>query len=393
MVRGLLARWAFAVVVLVATSMVSAQEPQPPPRDVAAWFEAVDAHVPGTHSESVRLVAAWSQSDLESVLPHVSRRSPADRLRIVERALVLHVDIVMAHRTPDGGYGLLATGPQTMMVLEDGQPVGQAGRTFHWAFARHLVERLPRGEERTRISRAFYRATAALLQSWSEYPELTSHLAAGRLVLGQDAVLIMYEGTQHQAYASAKIQRFLDAQRQSSRVRIPIVTGAPTGASPVLPTTTTWLLRAERWFRRAIAIDPALVEARIRLAHVLSDRGQHRDAAREIERMTRAAPLPPWLDYYAALVAGRVARARGDVDAARLAFERAAAIYPQAPAPRFGLSELAMAQGRRADSLDHLLHVNAAVRADEIEPWWSIERTHAPSALELVDDMRRAVAR
>ncbi len=134
--------------------------------------------------------------------------------------------------------------------------------------------------------------------------------------------------------------------------------GAGGGQIPELPPSFPSIrdsrTQAERLFRRALTIDPTLSEARIRLAHLLGDGGRHTEAAAELKRLT-TGQLPPFLDYYASLVTARTSRARGELDAARAAFEHAATVYPNAPAPRLGLSELAMAQGRPADSLAQLV--------------------------------------
>src|SRR5690606_13856233 len=147
---------------------------------------------------------------------------------------------------------------------------------------------------------------------------------------------------------------------------------------------------AVRLFRRAIDVDPALIEARLRLAHVLSEQGRHQQARQQLAQVPRDG-LPPLLDYYAALLAGREARHDEDFDAAQRAFEHAAGRYPETLAPGMGLSELAMARGDRAESLRLLLRAIRAARVESDEPWWAIDRVHVPSAGELVESMRRAV--
>lgn len=377
--------------------MIAQVPPPAKPTPFAVWLDAVDTHVPGARDEPVRRVASWSRDELTALLPHVSRQPAADRLRIVERALVLHTDIAIAHRVPQGGYLDLAAGSNTSTLVQDGRSVGQTAGTFHWEFARRLIDRLPRGDDRLRVGRRFYRAAGALLQTWTEYPELTFHLAAARRVLGEDAVLLMYEGTRDQAYAGPRIQRFFDEQRGASRNRAsmstavaPVRSMAP--APPPPPSVSSLQTRAERLFRRALELDSTLVEARIRLAHVLGDRGRHADAAAELARAT-TQPLPHVLDYYAALLTGRGQRALGNIDAAGTAFERAASLFPRAPAPRYGLSEIAMTRGDRPAALSHLLEANGFARLDGNEPWWWILRAHEPAATDLIDDMRRAVQR
>ncbi len=105
---------------------------------------------------------------------------------------MLHADVAILNREP-AGYNLPA-GEANVTLLSDGRAVGQMSGTVHWEFARRLIERAPEGEDRLRIAQTFYRATGAVLQWWGEYPELATHLAAGRRLLGDDPVLLLYEG-------------------------------------------------------------------------------------------------------------------------------------------------------------------------------------------------------
>jgi tetratricopeptide (TPR) repeat protein len=371
--------------------------------DWHTWLEAVNTHVPGERDEAVQRIAPWSSIELDALLPELQRQFAPDQLRIVGRAVVLHADAAILNRD-DRGYNLAAgTGGGT--VFEDGRRVGQMSGTDHWDFARELIDGAPRGEERRQLGRRFYRATGAMLQLWGEYPELITHLAAGRRLLGDDAVLLLYEGTMRQAFAGPRVQRVFDDERREQAEQGPTATrtlppmpGGPSVQIPELPPAPPSIRdsrsRAERLFRRALAIDPGLWEARIRLAHVLGDSGRHHEAAAALKPLP-IGPLPPFLDYYAALIAARESRARGQLAAARAAFARAATIYPNAPAPRLGLSELAMAEGNPAESLAELVRSQevAAVAPGTTEPWWWIDRMHAPSAQSLMSDLREAAAK
>jgi tetratricopeptide (TPR) repeat protein len=243
-----------------------------------------------------------------------------------------------------------------------------------------------------------------VLQLWGEYAELSAHLAGGRRLLGEDPVLLLYEGTMRQAFAGPRVQRFFDERRRAeARERPTATTRLPQSASGNSPTEVVTLpvaspsagesrTQAERAFRRALTIDSSLAEARIRLAQVLGDAGRHDAAAAELKQVP-ASGLPAVLDYYASLLTGREARLRGQVQAARAAFERAAALYPNASAPKFGLSELAMAQRNESDSLSYLIRSDAARRVDANEPWWWLDRVHDPSAGTLLDDLRQVAPR
>jgi hypothetical protein len=123
----------------------------------------------------------------------------------------------------------------------------------------------------------------------------------------------------------------------------------------------------------------------------LSDEGRPDAAAEQLERVP-VSTSSRFLDFYAALLAGRVERARGQFEAARTAFERAASIYPDAASARLGLSELALAEGHHNDALSHLLQRARAERIEQDDPWWWLRRMHDPPATTLIDAMRRDFA-
>src|SRR5262245_1022021 len=193
---------------VLAIVVVQGAQVSPPrmPRDARTWLDAVRTHVPGQRDAPVEQIAPWSKPELDAVLNALSREPGSERLRLVERALVLHADIAMLNRTPNG-YNLPASWPptarsasttSTSTLFKDGQAVGIMFGTVHWGFARQLLGRAPAGDDRLRMARRFYRAAGSVLQLWGEYPELDAHLAAGRRALGDDAVMLLIEGTMRQ---------------------------------------------------------------------------------------------------------------------------------------------------------------------------------------------------
>jgi hypothetical protein len=359
--------------------------------DWAVWLEAVTIHTPGQRDASVGRVSTWTREQIAAVLPLVSQLPPDERVRVLSRALALHADIALFSRTTTGYE--LPHRERPITLFADGREVGQMFGTFHWDVCRRLVEGLPRGDERTRLARVFYRATGAVLQLWAEHPELQLHLRAAARVMDEDAVLIMYEGTLYQVYADARSQRYFDQRREASgaRGRANLMRPLPgTGLASTAeagPTLEVSNRQAEGLFRRALAIDPLLHEARVRLAHILHNRGRHEDAARELARIAAAAgpPSSPFLDYYVAMLIGRVTRARGQLDAAEAAFERGLVAQPQAQAPRLALSELAMARGDAQAAARYLLPLTTGAAGDD--PWWRVGRLHATPVGALLDEM------
>lgn len=369
-----------------------------PPETWQAWRDALETHTAGALDEPARLVAAWSIEALDAVRDRVRRQPDASRL--VRRAVVLHTDIALHHRRADG-YDL-PSGPTTMTLVSDGSKVAEASGTFHWSFLRQLIEDLPDSQDRETVARLFYRATAALLQGWNEDPELSAHLAAARRLLRDDPVLLLIEGTQQQMYAGARAQRYYEIRRRQQEAWRPsgvvssadgrITRGDAATLPPAFPSAASARSRAEALFRQAVRQMPSLAEARLRLAHVLLDRGRTAEAAGELARVVPGS-LPPVLGYYAALLDGRLARTTGDLARAEAAFLDAARLVPAAPTPWLALSEVAMAGGRRDLAVERLSDASrVAAIGEPTDPWWALERIHVPSADTLVDQMRHAFA-
>jgi len=371
-----------AIVALLLLPASGAAQTVQEPRNFAAWKSAVESHAAARRDAAVVDLARWEYGDLLAVLPDVGGLELPERTVVVRKGLLLHTDIAIAHRTAMG-YNLPLHG-RGGTVFVDGRAVGGGSATYHWDFARALLARLPAGAERTEIARQFYRTTGAILQQWSAHTELDAHLTAGQRLLDDDPVLLLYQGTRHQIYAHPRAQAAFDERRRQAGAR----RGQPMGVF-IQDQRSVILQRisAEQRFRRALEIDPALHEARIRLAHILVDRGRYTEALEQLNRVA-AQEISPMLGFYLHLVKGRAERTLGRLDAARASFESARTIVPAAQAPRLALSEVSLALGDHAAALDYL----AGLPADDagLEDQWSLlARTHDGTE-QMLNAMRQA---
>jgi tetratricopeptide (TPR) repeat protein len=168
----------------------------------------------------------------------------------------------------------------------------------------------------------------------------------------------------------------------------------PVTVQPSAPTgnATNERRSAEALFRRALRLDPSLSEARVRLAHLLGIRGRHQEAVTEAGRALETG-LPVRMQYFAWLFLGRAQYALGqNADAAR-AFERAALLFPGAQSARLGLSQVARAQGDRAEAVARLAPLAIpSTRASRQDPWREYGILHVPDVSELVAELRRSFA-
>jgi tetratricopeptide (TPR) repeat protein len=305
-----------------------------------------------------------------------------DYRTVLAKGLMLHTDIAIAERT---GETRTTTGARAWTLL-DAKPLAPTRLSIHWGLARLLAAALAQDPAATPIARAWFRAVGALYQQWADLGQLRAYLAAAADLLPNDPVLLLYTGALHQGYADPRVQSYVAGL-------LGLRGGLPDRFVQTLSieNADTELARAERYLRRALAIDPSLVEARIRLAHVQDARGRPAEAI-ALAREALAAPLPPFLEYYGAMILGRSEARLGRHAEARTAFERAAARYPHSQAAQVALSHVDLVQGRPADGVAALLRALGSNAAETIEdPWSWYFRRHEPNAQSCLDDLKRSV--
>lgn len=404
-----------AVAVGVPPAPVVAQGPASALRtDVEIWFAAALAHEPGTADAPLQTVMAWPRDRLHRILDDVLPNADAPRL---QRALSLHTDIAIVEHAAERSS---ADDPDLAIEVLDGRQSRVLVRSLHWAAARSIAKALHERLGETASTVAWYRAVAAMLQAWADCGLLAAHLESAHEVIGPDPLLALYQGTLHQTFADARLQRYVRqalahvepasraAMRQGGSTGIDRTTGGLSrgrvgagmfnarpspGGVPLLPRAAKPELDdAERWLRRALSRDATLVEARIRLAHVLTASGEHAKAA-EMLRPVDAASLPPFSAFYAAMVLGLSEEHLGHYADAGAAYARAAALFPGAQSVEIGRSRVALAQGRAADALTTVVAVAGPEATRRDDPWASYFRLHDPDAKTLLDTWRAGMMR
>jgi tetratricopeptide (TPR) repeat protein len=391
---------------VLAAALPAAAQTAAPTFD--AWRVAIERHAAGELDDAVTEVAAWPEAALGGLLDQFDLAVPAaERPLLLRRAIVLHTDLLVRLREP-AGYALPgATEDRSVGLVADGVQVGVKSGTTHWQFARALVERLRGSAVDSSATendiRLWYRATTAFLQTWEDWNEATVHLDRAKRLFAGDPVLSMYEGTIREAYASPRIQSLEPPQQLEAAEPVHFHTGSVFGLARIQRSGggVVWVFdppdieleRAEELYRKALAQDPDLVEARIRLGRVLGMRGQHAAAVAELRRSLTQAP-PPLLEYWALLFLGRELRAAGDPSAAAEAYERAVALDPSVQAPRLGLSQLAYDRGDRAGALEQFqLGFLPGSKRSAFDPRLAYDHGHAPSSDALLAEWRERVLR
>ena len=399
--------------IALCVSGAAASDAQDDPR-AAAWLGAAGDHTAGAIDAPVATVSTWPRRQALDTVTRVLG-SP-DTARLI-KGLALHTDAaILEHARAEGRPGVARAGSA---VLLDGEAVGSSPRSLQWEIGRLIANALARRAatvtdagvipEGIGPARAWYHASSALLQQWADCGTLRQHLDDGLKAFPDDATLLLYRATLHQTFADPRVQVWIgDAAAVKNRIQrppyrpreneddVPLSTEdpqpEPTGPSRSeimhVGKPTDELALAERDLRAALASDPTLVEARIRLAHVLSALGRKAEAA-EQARLPPVNRLPPFLAYYGAMVLGRAEADLGRRADARAAFERAGRLLPLSQSPRVALSRLAVIDGQSGNGIAMLTATSGPdVKGDAVDPWWSYFRLHAPDAKTLLTAFR-----
>jgi len=376
------------------------------------WLTAVAQHEPGTVDEPARAISLWSRFELDAAMADlralldrasgmVSRNQRSsddattktgsgpltladvrdllgltddeirrrDPTRIVRRGAVLHADLAVFT-----SLGLLvdhSRGNMTMQVY-DGRQVGSETRDYHWDFGRTLLDAVKPDPGRDGIVRLWYHAASTFMSSRADLAALEPHIEQARRLFPTDATVQYFSGVLHEAFASPGVQ------------------SAILGTETEIGSAELEARRAERFFRRAVMLDPEHLEACLRLGRTLGALGRHAEAAAELQRVI-AATDDRLLQYYGNLCLGREEQALGRRDAARAAYERAAAHYPRAQSPYLALSQLARRNGDKAgarSALQPVLDLPARESARE-DPWWGYYISAGRHADVLLAELRK----
>jgi tetratricopeptide (TPR) repeat protein len=309
-----------------------------------------------------------------------------DRNYLIRRAAILHSDVAMlvpATMYAPGSVGRPSGAVERFrMEISDGQELSLHQSAVHWELARMLLDFVrPRGSDHPDpghddMVRQWYRATAAWMQLKEDHDKL--HLSHARQLFPSDPDIFFLSACQRETYAGPPIQ----AAVKSATL--------PPGVTIDVASDHFELGDAAGLFRRTLQIKPDFPEARLRYGRVLDLLGKHAEAAVELRRAIGQLTDQQML-YYAGMFLGAAEEALGNRDAARLAYEQSAELYPMAQSPLLALSQLARRSGDRGGALraiDRLFALPEEDRAERDDPWWWYYVALARDAEELLDAMR-----
>lgn len=373
-----------------------AQAPAPSARPVwltrvASWIEAVNAHTPGQVDRPARVVAFWTELDLEFVrtdyfalvalcrngLGRKSRpRSVAykdgviefdelqallgltdaeaangDASRILVRAAVLHADIARGIIPKlSGGVGCAE---RRTFLVKDGEAQGRGCLGIHWLHGRALLDAVRPDPGDNEGVRLWYLAAIVSLLEAGDYANTDPQLQHARLFFPDDPDVLFLRGYYHEGFASPFIQTVARESGNDKR-----------GAK-------VHLEEAVDLYRKALKAKPGFAEARLHQGFVFAALGRYDEAAEELGQAV--GPLQnPRQRYLAELMLGHAEYERGHTGPARDHYVRASDLYPEAQSPYLALALIARQRGDRRgvqEALQRLLQVPRAA-ANDADPWW-----------------------
>jgi uncharacterized protein (DUF1697 family)/tetratricopeptide (TPR) repeat protein len=384
------------------------------------WSNAAMQHTPGEDDEALSVVRRWSADELREAwigvnvllallanptlkvfsAPQWGRQIPivvarhdvvmlagrAEELRrtpghaaFLKRAAVLHSDLALEFGSdpPPPPFNMSFLIPlRTFVKTSDGTQDSLYTGDVNWEFARILLDNVPDVKQDADV-RQWYRASLShmLLVEHLDNP----HFGHALKLFADAAEVLFLNGCLHESLANPRVQRVVE------EIQLPPGTTLDVGSE------SYELRQAESLFRRALDVNPAHVEARLRHGRTLARLGRHTDAASELRRALDAAS-ETLLEYYAALFLGAELEALNQFAEARTAYQRAAKLSPDARAPRLALSQLTHRSGDRAAARAELDSVLQPYQTDlEHDPWWTYQLTCGRGANDLMAEVYRSV--
>lgn len=294
-----------------------------------------------------------------------------------------------------------------LVLHMDGQLLGDVVASWNWPFARRLLDLVGADKRALRQPQprpdpfvgAWYHTTTAYMFASGSYGDATPHLQHATDILPDDARILFHRGCyaeilglpMHQALLS---ERDVVGQRAGGRYFGGPPTWTDPGSAPALriPSAEKTNAEAERLFRRALAIDPSLLEARVRLARLLDLRKRHEEAAAELKTVLAGNPRGV-VGFYAHLFAGRVAQTMGRAGEASRHYQDALTLFPDAQSALLASSQVGLLGADVPAALAPVQRLGARSAVFTADPWWQYHLGAGRDAADLLKALRASVPR
>lgn len=350
-------------------------------RDPRSSVFYADANVT---TRSVPLVYTAGERDaLKALAGLVAGRGDGNRL--LRRSAVAHTDIAML-APPDAGTptgGRASSLQRTLVYVEDGRQVSRVEAIDHWGMSRRLLDEVrsrpnrdpdPASDAGVRL---WYHAMSAYFQA--DHQVTLPHFGDATRTFPDDSEILFLAGAMREMASAPGV--FATVRRDRN----------PFGAGTGIGSEEEEMRLAESLFRRALAVSPRHIEARLHLGRVLTRLGRHDAAVKEL-RLVTASTEDPRLSYYGHLFLGGALDRQRDAAGATAAYERAAALFPKAQSPRLAISQLQARAGDRRAALESAMSTLGRQAEFDDDPLWTYDVSAGRDANALLIRMYAALA-
>jgi tetratricopeptide (TPR) repeat protein len=253
----------------------------------------------------------------------------------------------------------------------------------------------------------FHALLAADLLSLAEAPTFSNApgSAERRSVLAIGLLLISGRSPQSYPYLVEAVRRFPDdAPLLTALGMLNETQGAATLVQPTASLSLNTIARARGrrndylhdaagLFERALALNPALVEARVRLARVKTLQRDDNAAVPLLQQALSAQPTPQWR-YLALLLLGGIRERAGHADEAIRLYEQAIDTWPDGQSAYFAMSHASYIAGDRESAGRTLDRLFARARTPSTgEPWVDYQIGDWIEAQQLLQALRTEAQR
>ena len=376
---------------------------------VERWSRAVLEHQPGRHDSAVDMVNAMTPEDrkrlasgldvfLRTLTKKVVTTMETEAKRLAElgadasrkpgtnqflaRAAVLHSDAAMiAPYSVSAAPQVSAMGtvaPGGIVAVDDGEYRGVVVSNWGWAFARRLLDQTQPGPAGDPFVAAWYHATSAFMMQRGYLGEAAPHLERAMQLFSNDPRIVFDKACLSEALGLPRARQALDDPRTQQALSQPrLQPGFRSGAASnnvvsgkdALISKVQAEADAERLFRRALSLDPAMAEAHIRLGRLYESQGRHGDAVRELTAGL-ANNSNDVAQYYGHLFLARALGALKRQAEAAAHLKQALGLFPNAQSALIAASQFALVNSDASGALlpmQRLSRIDPETRGD---PWW-----------------------
>ena len=386
------------------------------------WIAAVDGHGAGESDAGLATVTGWTYDDLELMRPYVEAivgaplqnnrararrrtllddkdlqrirelakiRIPRDFDRFRKRAVLLHTEAALLGSAPaivapptsrqqKPRWAREDTERSVIVKSFDGRVENFELKNLHWDFAMDALDALPASPIRDPIVAQWYRAIGAYFAKERLFADAQVHFAHARDVVPDSPHVLFGEASLNEAFGAPRIQNYVRVTTLPNGLYIRGVDSA----------AAHWK-RAEGLLRRALAIDPAFVEARLRLGRVLIQQQKPDEGLPLVEQAATESP-DRVIQYFGLLFAGDAQLALGRAADARRSYERAIEQFPHAQAARLGLGSALRASSDGSEALQAMLPTLTKAPSSRAgdDPWWDYYDGDASQVEALLGQLR-----